>query len=65
MANIRINLLTGDYTRISKSLGCQEAEGIDGVECLKETFIPMEPWVSLEKKELESLIAKTEFQNLV
>ena len=62
MANIRINLMTGDYSRISKSMGCQEAKKIDGIDCLKETFIPIEPWIGLEKTELESLIAKSDIQ---
>lgn len=54
--------MTGDYSRISKSMGCQEAKKIDGIDCLKETFIPIEPWIGLEKTELESLIAKSDIQ---
>ena len=41
---IKINLLVGDETRLSKNQGCFEATQINGVRCSELTFVPMEPW---------------------
>lgn len=55
---IKINLLTGDSTRISKSNGCKQVDFIDGIKCLNETYVPIEPWETLGKSESNTLISK-------
>jgi hypothetical protein len=64
--DVKINLLVGDQTRLSKSQGCIEAAQINGVRCSELTFVPKEPWSSLNKVELKNILCsgKSNYQDV-
>lgn len=63
---IKVNLVTGDKNRLTKSNGSHMTTEINGTFCKEPIFVPKEPWVQLNQEDYDNLfvIKNTKYNDI-